>query len=266
MASVCHFLPYRGRMAAPTSRSRDPRSPTSPRPPGSRPRRCRGPSPGPSGSTTAPASTCCAVAEELGYVPNPTAQALESGRTSTIALLVPDITNPYFSGVIKGAERAAAAAGLTLVLGRHRGEPDRRGRAGTPPRACRGRVRDQRLPAHRRRAARGRRAQPDRPGQPGHGRARLRGRRLRLRHPADRRPPRVVRPPVVRLRRRSGRVVVGRPSLAGLQAAAAERGMEATPLRSLHAHARWRPGRRRRRGRRRAPPRSSATTTCSPSA
>jgi LacI family transcriptional regulator len=57
------------------------------------------------------------VAEELGYLPNPAAQALESGRTRTIALLVPDITNPYFAGVIKGAERAAAAAGLTLVLG-----------------------------------------------------------------------------------------------------------------------------------------------------
>jgi LacI family transcriptional regulator len=56
------------------------------------------------------------VAERLGYVPNPAAQALESGRTRTIALLVPDITNPYFSGVIKGAERAAASAGLTLVL------------------------------------------------------------------------------------------------------------------------------------------------------
>lgn len=57
------------------------------------------------------------VARELGYEPNPAAQALESGRTRTIALLVPDITNPYFSGVIKGAERASAAAGLTLVLG-----------------------------------------------------------------------------------------------------------------------------------------------------
>ncbi len=57
------------------------------------------------------------IATELGYVPNPSAQALGSGRTRTIALLVPDITNPYFSGVIKGAERGAAAAGLTLVLG-----------------------------------------------------------------------------------------------------------------------------------------------------
>ena len=58
-----------------------------------------------------------AHAERLGYVPNPVAQALESGRTRTIALVVPDITNPYFFGVIKGAERAAAEAGLTLVLG-----------------------------------------------------------------------------------------------------------------------------------------------------
>ena len=56
------------------------------------------------------------VADRLGYAPNLAARALESGRTSTLALLVPDITNPYFAGVIKGAERAAAAAGLILVL------------------------------------------------------------------------------------------------------------------------------------------------------
>ena len=58
-----------------------------------------------------------AVADSLGYQPNPAAQALESGRTRTLGLVVPDITNPYFAGVIKGAERAAAAAGLTLLLG-----------------------------------------------------------------------------------------------------------------------------------------------------
>lgn len=58
-----------------------------------------------------------AVAERLGYTPNAAARALESGRTNTLALLVPDITNPYFAGVIKGAESAAASAGLTLLLG-----------------------------------------------------------------------------------------------------------------------------------------------------
>ncbi len=58
-----------------------------------------------------------AVAERLGYAPNPAARALETGRTNTLALLVPDITNPYFAGVIKGGERAAADADLILVLG-----------------------------------------------------------------------------------------------------------------------------------------------------
>ncbi|MBB2894241.1 LacI family DNA-binding transcriptional regulator [Flexivirga oryzae] len=57
------------------------------------------------------------VAKSLGYTPNPMARALESGRTETLALLVPDITNPYFAGVIKGAEGAAARSGRTLVLG-----------------------------------------------------------------------------------------------------------------------------------------------------
>ena len=33
------------------------------------------------------------VAERLGYVPNPAARAMRSGRTDTVALLVPDITN-----------------------------------------------------------------------------------------------------------------------------------------------------------------------------
>jgi len=56
------------------------------------------------------------VAQRLGYAPNPAARALESGRSNMLALLVPDITNPYFAGVIKGAERAATAAGLILVL------------------------------------------------------------------------------------------------------------------------------------------------------
>ena len=57
------------------------------------------------------------VATRMGYAPNPAARALESGRTNTFALLVPDITNPFFAGVIKGAERAAAAADRTLILG-----------------------------------------------------------------------------------------------------------------------------------------------------
>jgi DNA-binding LacI/PurR family transcriptional regulator len=58
-----------------------------------------------------------AVATRLGYRPNRIAQALPSGRTRMLALLVPDITNPHNFGLVRGAEAQAAAAGYTLVLG-----------------------------------------------------------------------------------------------------------------------------------------------------
>lgn len=57
------------------------------------------------------------VANRLGYRPSPVARALGSGRNWTLALVLPDITNPYFAGVIRGAERQAAATGHTLVIG-----------------------------------------------------------------------------------------------------------------------------------------------------
>ncbi|MGH3373208.1 MAG: LacI family DNA-binding transcriptional regulator [Actinoallomurus sp.] len=57
-----------------------------------------------------------AVAERLGYRPNPLARALPSGRTTTVGLLVPDITNPFFFDLIRGAERQARAADYTTIL------------------------------------------------------------------------------------------------------------------------------------------------------
>jgi LacI family transcriptional regulator, repressor for deo operon, udp, cdd, tsx, nupC, and nupG len=56
------------------------------------------------------------IADQMGYRPNPIARALPSGRTLTLALLVPDVTNPFFSEMVRGAERQAVAAGYTLVL------------------------------------------------------------------------------------------------------------------------------------------------------
>lgn len=56
------------------------------------------------------------VAERLGYRPSPLASALQSGRTATIAMLVPDITNPHFFGAIRGAEGRARQADLTFIL------------------------------------------------------------------------------------------------------------------------------------------------------
>src|SRR5688572_23826664 len=55
-------------------------------------------------------------ARQLGYRPNVAAQALRLGSSRAVALLVPDVTNPFFSRVLRGAQRAAQAAGYTVAL------------------------------------------------------------------------------------------------------------------------------------------------------
>lgn len=57
-----------------------------------------------------------AVAEELGYRANPLARALPTGRTSLLALVVSDVTNPFFFDIVRGAEHAASGAGYTLLV------------------------------------------------------------------------------------------------------------------------------------------------------
>lgn len=56
------------------------------------------------------------TAQRMGYQPNPIARALPLGRTLMLALLVPDLTNPFCNEMIRGAERHAAAGGYTLVI------------------------------------------------------------------------------------------------------------------------------------------------------
>jgi len=56
------------------------------------------------------------AAAELGFRTNPMARALPTGRTRTIALIVADITNPMIFGIVRGAEKAAAAADYTLII------------------------------------------------------------------------------------------------------------------------------------------------------
>lgn len=57
-----------------------------------------------------------AAADELDFRANPMARALPTGRSQTLGMLVADITNPMFFDVARGAERAAAAKGYTLVI------------------------------------------------------------------------------------------------------------------------------------------------------
>lgn len=58
-----------------------------------------------------------AVASELGYTPNPVAQALSTGRSRNIALIVPDIANPFFPPLIRAAQRKAEQFDYHVFLG-----------------------------------------------------------------------------------------------------------------------------------------------------
>ena len=56
-----------------------------------------------------------AAVKELGYVPNTIARGLRSKRTMTLALVVTDITNPYFTLMARGVEDVAGDSGYTVV-------------------------------------------------------------------------------------------------------------------------------------------------------
>jgi len=56
------------------------------------------------------------VIAELGYEPDARAQALRSGNTKTIALIIPDLRNPHFCEYATGIEEAARASGYHMLL------------------------------------------------------------------------------------------------------------------------------------------------------
>ncbi len=57
-----------------------------------------------------------AAIEALDYVPNRVARGLLSHKTATIGLIVPDVVNPFFSPVVRGAETTARKAGYRVLL------------------------------------------------------------------------------------------------------------------------------------------------------
>ena len=56
------------------------------------------------------------AAADLGYRPNVAARALRTGAARSIALIVPDVTNPFFGHVMRGAQAAAWTAGYAVAL------------------------------------------------------------------------------------------------------------------------------------------------------
>jgi LacI family transcriptional regulator len=74
-----------------------------------------------SGSTYPVSDQARARVEEaariLNYVANSVARALVTGRTAIVGAIVHDITDPYFSGVVRGLQDAAVASGLVVLVG-----------------------------------------------------------------------------------------------------------------------------------------------------
>jgi DNA-binding LacI/PurR family transcriptional regulator len=54
--------------------------------------------------------------KRLNYHPNEIARSLRTKSTRTLGMIIPDITNPFFPGVVRGAEDAAIQHRYTLVL------------------------------------------------------------------------------------------------------------------------------------------------------
>ncbi len=57
-----------------------------------------------------------AAIKDLDYRPSPIARALVSGETRMLALLVSDITNPFYPQLAKSIEHEAAKSGYTVVI------------------------------------------------------------------------------------------------------------------------------------------------------
>jgi len=57
------------------------------------------------------------VARKLGYSPNSTARALRTGYNQNIALVVPDLTNPFMPPIALAVQKEAAKQGYCVFIG-----------------------------------------------------------------------------------------------------------------------------------------------------
>ncbi|MFG6192404.1 LacI family DNA-binding transcriptional regulator [Nonomuraea sp. JJY05] len=66
-----------------------------------------------------------AAAARLNYEPHLSAQAIAKGSTRTVALVVRDVADPYFSSIAAGVTQAAEAARLIVTMAVAGGSPER---------------------------------------------------------------------------------------------------------------------------------------------
>lgn len=56
------------------------------------------------------------MAVEIGYIPNGNAESMRTGRTNTVAVIMQDTMNPYYSIVTSSVERLAAERKYTVII------------------------------------------------------------------------------------------------------------------------------------------------------
>ncbi len=62
---------------------------------------------------------------QLNYHPNALARSLKTNKSKTVGMIIPDIANPFFPMVVRGAEDALRHEGYTLILGNSDGDLDK---------------------------------------------------------------------------------------------------------------------------------------------
>lgn len=68
------------------------------------------------------------AAEKLSFTPNRTARSLRTQHSEVIALVIPDIENPFFTSIARGVEDVAQAAGFSVVLCNSDEDPEKEAR------------------------------------------------------------------------------------------------------------------------------------------
>jgi LacI family transcriptional regulator len=66
-----------------------------------------------------------ALLRETGYQPNGIARGLKMRQTNVLAVVIPDVTNPFFAALFRGVEDAAAPHGFNVILCNTDGLPER---------------------------------------------------------------------------------------------------------------------------------------------
>ncbi|MBB3425574.1 LacI family transcriptional regulator [Rhizobium sp. BK312] len=56
------------------------------------------------------------IIEQLGYMPDPSARSMRGKVSRLIGIVIPDLTNPFFSELVQSAEQAAARHGYNIIV------------------------------------------------------------------------------------------------------------------------------------------------------